>query len=177
METISFGKLFDSINFFVDLTWLLLYVEYIPIHRHLFFRFRHTYQAKITSDESNNIETLNAIYETPERFQRKSKVLTGNNFYRNSSRLHVKENYSIVDRTRNIIQSVGRKLQQFFIGSSRSGHKTAASRQDITSLSLGFLSSTTNVLALLLVIAYALALRYVSLVQEPTIETLGMCYF
>ena len=99
------------------------------------------------------------------------------NFYRHSSRQHVKENYSIVDRTRNILQSISRKVQQFFIGSSRSGHKAAASRQDITSLRLGFLSSTTNVLALLLVIAYALALRYVSLVQEPTIETLGMCYF
>ena len=150
-----------------------MYIDNVPIYKHYLFCFRHKHQREITSDDGNDIEILNAIYETPERFQRKSKVLTGNNFYRNSSRLHVKENYSIVDRTRNILQSISRKVQQFFIGSSRSGHKAAASRQDITSLSLGFLSSTTNVLALLLVITYALALRYVSLVQEPIIENLN----
>ena len=119
------------------------------------------------------MEILNAIYETPERFQRKSKELPGNSFYRHSSRQHVKESHSIVDRTRNTLQSIGRKLQHFFIGSSRSGHKAASSRQDITSLSQGFLGSSINVLALVLVIA--LFMRYLSLVPEPTIENLGMC--
>ena len=63
---------------------------------------------------------------------------------------YARTNYSIVDMTSNLLHSIGRKLQQFFIGLSTPGHKYASSRQDISSLTLGFLGSSINVLALVL---------------------------
>lgn len=59
-------------------------------------------------------------------------------------------NLSIVEMTNNILQSLGRKLQQFFIGFSNSRHKDASSRQDISSLTLGVLDSSISILALVI---------------------------
>ena len=50
----------------------------------------------------------------------------------------------------NILQSLRRKLQQFFIGFSNSRHKDASSRQDISSLTLGVLDSSISILALVI---------------------------
>ena len=59
----------------------------IYIYRHLYlFYFRHTTYAKTASDSANDIEILKAIYETPERFHRNSKVLPGKRFNRRFNR-------------------------------------------------------------------------------------------
>ena len=63
---------------------------------------------------------------------------------------HARTNFSIIDMTRNILLSIERKLQQFFIRSKTSGYKDASSRQDNSSLPIAFLDSSINILALVL---------------------------
>ena len=46
-----------------------------------------------------------------------------------------------------ILQSIGRKITNFFIGSSNLEHNDASSRQDITSLALGFLDVSVSILS------------------------------
>ena len=46
-----------------------------------------------------------------------------------------------------ILQSIGRKLTSFFTGSSNLDHNDASSRQDISSLAVGFLDTSVTILS------------------------------
>ena len=57
-----------------------------------------------------------------------------------------------------ILQSIGRKLTSFFTGSSNLDHNDASSRQDISSLAIGFLDSSISLLSLTLPLFTGMAL-------------------
>ena len=59
---------------------------------------------------------------------------------------------------RNILQSIERKLQQIFVRSSNLGQNNSSSRQDISSLAIGFLDTSTNLLVLTLPLIINIAL-------------------
>ena len=59
---------------------------------------------------------------------------------------------------RNILESIGKKFRQFFIGPIRSSHSDASSRQDIRSLAIGLLDSSISLLSLTLPLFTGIAL-------------------
>ena len=60
--------------------------------------------------------------------------------------------------TKDILQSIGRKLIHFFTGSSSSDYYDASSRQDISSLALAIFDSSMSILALILPLFTSVAL-------------------
>ena len=57
-----------------------------------------------------------------------------------------------------ILQSIGRKLANFFSGSSTLDHDDASSRQDISSLAVGFLDTSVSILSFALPLFTSVAL-------------------
>ena len=57
-----------------------------------------------------------------------------------------------------ILQSIGRNLKRFFTGSSTLDHNDASSRQDISSLALGFLDASVSILSFTLPLFTSVAL-------------------
>ena len=57
-----------------------------------------------------------------------------------------------------VLQSIGRKLTNFFSGSSTLDHNDASSRQDISSLAVGFLDASVSILSFALPLFTSVAL-------------------